>query len=222
MQLCNRMVEKCGISGGALASVAGQSGESARVVSWINEAYAAIQQLRPNWLWMEGNVSFPTVTGKGAYTPSECGITDLGAWHEDSFRAYITSVGVGSETFLGRMDYDRFRDVYLFNNIRLTSGQPISISVGPAKELNLGLSPDSRGYTIVGKYYRDGVELVANTDVPLLPAKYHMLIVYEAMKAYGMYEAASEVLAEGDRQFRRMVKHLENDQLPRMTVGALE
>lgn len=222
LQLCNKLIEKCGISGGDLASVTGQRGESSRVVGWINEAYLHVQQMRPNWLWMEGDVSFATTAGKGAYTPAECGVLDYSRWLEDSFRAYITSVGVGSEVFLGRMDYDKFRDTYLYNNIRNTTGQPISIAVGPDKSINLGLAPNAQGYTIVGKYYRAPTELAGNADTPLLPAQFHMLIVYEAMKSYGMYEAASETMAEGERQYKRMKKRMENDQLPWLTTGTLE
>lgn len=222
LQLANALIQKCGIAGGNLPSVIGQTGESARVVAWINEAYLNVQQLRTNWLWMEADVSFQTVAAKGAYTPSECGVMDLSRWHEDSFRAYITSVGVGSEVFLGRMDYDKFRDTYLYNNIRNTTGQPISIAVGSDRSLNLGLCPGPQGYTVVGKYYRAPSDLVANGDLPLLPAQYHMLIVYEAMQSYAAYEAASEVMAEGMRQYRRMKKRLENDQLPRLTIGVFE
>jgi hypothetical protein len=51
---------------------------------------------------------------------------------------------------------------------------------------------------------------------------FHFLIVYEAMKSYAMYEAATEVMAEANRMARPMMKDLVNDQLPRMTIGVFQ
>lgn len=219
LALCNQLILKCGITNVTMTTVANPRGEAARIVSWINEAYRNIQELRPNWLWMEGDVSFATTATKGAYTPVECGISDFGQWKEDSFRNYITTSGVGSEVFMGRLDYDSFRDTYLFNNIRLTYSQPLNIAVAPNKSLLLGLAPDTQGYTVVGKYFRTTSDLVADADLPLLPDRFQMLIVYEAMKSYALFEAASEVMGEADRQYGRMRNKLEQDQLPWITVG---
>lgn len=222
LQMANAFISKAGISGGDLASVTGQRGESARVVGWISEAWRNIQELRPNWLWMLADVSFATVAGKGAYTPAECGLSDFASWEEDSFRVYRTGVGVGSEIFLGCMEYERFRDAYLYNNIRNTTGQPSCVAVAPNKSLLLGLAPDAQGYSVAGQYRRAPSELLANTDIPLMPERFHMLIVYEALQSYAAYEAAGEVMAEALRQYRRMKKSLEHDQLPPLTIGGFD
>lgn len=219
LQLCNQLIQKCGIAGGSIMTVANQIGEPRRVVNWINEAYVNIQQLHHNWLWMEKDVQFTTTPGQASYTTAQCNVTDFGEWLEESFRIYITSVGVGSETFLFRMDYQDYRDYYLFNNTSNTPGYPISISVGPDKSLNLGLAPDNQGYTVVGKYFSQPSDLVLDTDVPALPPRFHMFIVYEAMKSYANYEAAAETLSEAMRQYGRMYKNLVISELPRASVG---
>lgn len=220
LQLCNKLIEKCGITGGSLASVTGQTGEAARVVGWVNEAYVNIQEVHSTWSFLRRNVSFTTTDGKGSYTPAECGVTDLADWKMDSFRRYITSVGVRSEVFLGEIPYDQYRNTYLYGNLRLTTGDPISISVGPDLSLNLGLIPGSVGYTVVGEYFREPYDLVNASDTPVFPARYHMLVVYRAMMMYGMYEAAQEVYAEGLALYNSMIRRLSRDQLEDVILGA--
>ena len=220
LQLCNRLITKAGISGGTLATTLNQTGEMGRVVSWIDEAYSTIQMIHPNWDWLRKDVTFTTTAGKSKYLPSECGVTDLGKWRMDSFRTYITSVGVASEVFLGSIGYDQYRDTYLYGNMRNTRGRSISVAVSPSDlSLNLGLTPDYVGYTVVGEYYREPLHFTTDTDTPLFPSKYHMIIVYRAMMYYGAYEAAAEVYNEGLAAYNELVRKLNNEQLQDATLG---
>lgn len=220
LQLCNRMRQKSGISGGDLATCQNQTGEMGRVVSWIDEAYSAVQMIHENWDWMRKTVSFTTTDGKSSYTPAECGVNDLGVWKQDSFRTYITTTGVASEVFLSTLPYDNYRDTYLYGNMRNTKGRPISVAVGPSDlSLNLGLTPDSVGYTVVGEYFHEPKHLVNDADTPSFPSKYHMIVVYRAMMYYGMYEAATEVYQEGLSAYNELVRKLNNDQLQDVTLG---
>lgn len=222
LRLCNDLIGKTGIGGGPLVSMDNQAEESRRVASWINEAYQTIQNLRPNWLWMYADFSFPTAAGKSSYTPSEAGITNFASWDARSFRITRTVDGYGGEQWLDCIDYPSFRDWYQFNGTRSQTGKPHVCAIGPDKSLLLGIAPDAQGYTITGKYFKTPVDLVLATDVPLMPARFHDLIVYEAMQSTGLYEAASEVMAESSRQYRRLKKQLENDQLPALEVGIFE
>lgn len=221
LQLCNKLIQKCAISGGSIATIANQTGEMARVIAWIDEAYQAIQRIHSNWDWMRRDVSFTTTAGKSKYTPAECGASDVATWKMDSFRTYITSVGVASEVFLGELEYDRYRDTYLYGNMRNTTGRPIAIAVTPGDlSLNLGLTPDSIGYTVVGQYFHEPLTFTADGDVPTFPSKYHMIIVYRAMMYYGSYEAAGDVYNEGLNAYNELVRKLNNEQLQDVTLGS--
>jgi hypothetical protein len=220
LQLCNRLIQKCGISGNPLATLQSATGEMARVVSWIDEAYLNIQQLQPDWDWMVGEVSFPTVAAQAFYTPAQCGLSDFAAWDEKSFRVYFNDPGIRSEVFLRWLDWADWRDTYLYGNLRLTAGMPVHVSMRPDnRALALGLLPDDRGYTVDGQYFRAPQALVADGDVPLLPARFHLLVVYQAMQYYGAYEAAAEVFAQGKEQYVKMMRRLVADELPRVEVG---
>jgi hypothetical protein len=220
LQLCNLLIQKCGISGGALSTTANQRGESARVVQWIAEAWQNIQMSQPNWDWMRATCSFQTVAAQGVYTPLQCGINDFYNWKTDSFRRYVSSVGVRSENYLDVMGYDDYRDTYLFGNYSLTYGQPTQIAFAPDLTLNLGLIPDTTVYTIRGEYFRQPQVMVADGDTPNMPSQFHLLIVYAAMQMYAMYEAAAEVKQEADRLYRSMYSRLMRDQLSDATYAS--
>lgn len=219
LQLCNSLIRKCGISGGNLTTAQSQTGEAGRVTAWIDEAYVNIQLAFPNWDWLRTTCSFDTTTGQGSYTPVQCGITDFGGWKQDSFRRYITSVGTKSETFLSQIPYDNYRDTYLFGAMRSSYSSPLVIAFAPDLSINLGMIPDSVGYTVVGEYYRQPLHLVNDLDTPLFPAMYHDIVVYRAMMMYGMYEAASEVASEGERLYTAMLRRLVRDQMPDVTFA---
>ena len=219
--LCNRLIQKCGISGNPLATTANQSGEMARVVNWINEEYLAIQEMNPDWDFMTADFSFNTVAGQQVYTPSQANTLDFASWDQNSMRVYFTTPGIRTEVFLQWMDWDYFRDWYLYGNNRVTPGMPIAIAQRPSDHaLALGLLPEDRGYTIDGQYRRAPQQFVNDTDVPIIPTRFQMLIVYRAMQRYGMYESAGEFVAEGKQEFAAMLKRMESDQLMPIRVGA--
>lgn len=306
LQLVNRLRQFCGASGAsaALVTTANQSGESARMVNWINEAWLDIQTMRRDWLWARKTAAFPTVSGKAVYSSTDIGLTDFGHWARDTFRNYAnpqvavsigspglvtladnrlsagdavtvftdgalptgltagltcyvlspttdtfqlaltaggaaintsgtqsgthtitsdnTSVyqGLRSEVFMDYLEYDDWRDAYQFGALRQVQTRPLVVSITSDKSLALGPFPIA-GYTVVGDYYSAPYELVNDTDIPLLPARYHYAIVYKAMVAYGMYESASEVVQRGQAELEKWLRRMSVDQLPEVTTGTL-
>jgi hypothetical protein len=116
------------------------------------------------------------------------------------------------------MDWEMFRDYYLFGNQRTVTGRPTFFSVKPDKSLVIGPVPDAI-YTVNGEYFRQATDLVGDTDVPGITEEYHMLIVWRALRAYGLYESASEVVLRADGEIKRMMSKIENDQMPEITSG---
>lgn len=221
LQLCNKLIEKCGISGNTLSTTANQSGEMARVVGWINEAYLNIQEMSDTWDWMAKDVTFPTVAGQASYTLTQIGLGDYAEWDKHSFRVYFNTPGPRSEVFLEWLEWPNYRDTYQYGNLRFTTGMPLHIAKRPEDQaLMLGLTPSDVGFTVVGRYYAAPQTFSADTDTPVFPARFHMLIVYLAMQSYAKYEAAPEVLQEGKDQYKPMLKRLMRDQLQPISVGS--
>lgn len=221
IQLAQRLRLECGVSGTGPVTVLGQSGEMERLVEWVRTADYELQLEHPDFDWMRTTVQFNTVAGQPTYTLTDIAITNHGKWKMDSFRSYETAIGTNSELFLGNIGYDQWRDQYQYNALRNVSNRPIAIAQAPDKSLCLGPKPD-KIYTVVGEYWKTPTSMVADTDTPALPERYHMAIVYRAMMDYGAYETAPEVLQRGDLKYKEMLRRIEADQIPRVVLaGAL-
>lgn len=226
LQLVQRLVREAGVSGPAsgISTVANTSGEAQRVCEWIQQSWIEIQEEHEEWDWMRKDVQFNTVATQQAYPPSAApvSLTDFARWKADSFRAYVTATGIGSEMFVLNIGYQEFRDYYQFGARRYTYGRPISISVNPSdRALLLGPAPD-QVYTMLGQYFSTVQTLTSDADIPEMPTRFHMAIVYRAMIHYGMYEAAPEVVQRGENLYNELLLRLEADQLPAVaTAGPL-
>jgi len=224
LELCNRLIEKCGISATPMSTVANQTGELGRVVNWINAAWMNIQAEHQDWQWMRKSMSFATVAGQATYRVGsglDINITDFGKWADDTFRNYVTAVGNISEIFMDAIDYEDWRNSYQYGALRSTQSRPLQFAIGPDKSINVG-PVAAAGYTVTGDYYSCPTELAADGDTPALPVHFHMAIVYSAMTMYGAYEAASEVYQEGANEYGVWRRRIAIDRLPQIRVaGAL-
>ncbi len=204
LALSQRMVQECGVSG-TLSSVAGQQGSLNRCVTWVAQAWTEIQTEYDDWDFMRSSfllgagVDFQTVYGQAFYPlgtgAGTVGVneSDFGKWDIESFRTYTTSFGHNDEVFLERIDYDQWRNNYMYGAMQQVRTRPMAIAVGPQQQLCVGPPPNDQ-YSICGDYFRSAQQLVADSDEPTgLPARFQMIIVYHAMKYYAGYESAPEV-----------------------------
>lgn len=223
LALINRARRECGVSGPALTSVVGQIGEMQRFVDWVATAWTEIQTSQDcGWLFL--NQPFDFVTTPGLQTYPVGGATLLAAapmfraWDHNKFRIYTDAVNFSDEMILPFMDYPTFRNTYQYGQMQVTPQKPSCVSEDPQKSLLFGGVPD-QAYHIRGRYWRYPQELTAATDVPLAPSYFHMLIVYSTMMAYGLFEAAPEVLGRGEAKYNELMRQILVDQLPPVTFG---
>lgn len=224
LQLVQRLRRKCRVAGSGPTSLTGQNEEYNRLIDWTNEAWMKIQRLHEEqWKFMRASCSAVTVNGQAAYGNTEFGVTDIGQFvlnYEtgDTFRCYQTAAGPASEQFLEVIDYDEWRNRYLFGALRTSYQRPTCVAVGPDEKLYLGPIPTA-GWTITGDYIRMPSEMAVAADIPSLPTRYHMAIVYRAMMLYGVSEAAPEVYQDGQADFNAIITEMERTQLPRIRLG---
>ena len=218
LALANTLKSKCRVQGAPMGAVTGQTADYQRLIGFVNEAWMDLQRSRENWNWMRTTAQFPTVNGQALYTIANIGLTDFGNWADQTFRLWDTAAGQISEQFLFYLNYETWRDRYQFGAFRTTLSQPLEVTVAPNFAIGLGPVPLA-GYTILGDYYREPSEMVDPGDVPALPARYHMLIVYKAMMLYGATEAASEVYQDGENSSRRVLNQMAINQLQTLEMG---
>ena len=236
LELVQRMMEECGVSG-TITTVDDQQGSIQRCVNWIQQAWTEIQTDHDDWQFMRsskllgGGVSFPTISGQLFYPVGtgvgEVGLLEenLGDWDMDSFRCMTTTTGIQDETFLDNILYDNWRNCYMYGAMQSVITRPVAISKGPENQLCLG--PASNGnYTITGDFIWAPQTLEDDADVPqnrggtfTLPERFNMLIVYRAMDYYASYESAPEVKQRAAEGQGRLKPKMETLYLPQMLSG---
>ena len=214
LELCVRLREEAGITGAGPTSVIDQQGQLKRIVNWVNQAWVEIQLMRPNWLFMNVEFSFDTVAETRDYLAADYSITDLKLWDLQSFLMYETAVGETDQQQLLYLRYSDWRSTYRVAMNSRTSDRPAFLTVLSTNKIRFEPKPD-KIYTIEGEYKRTTQNFTADADVPTnFPDDFHMLIVWQALKYYGHYENAPEVLEEAEVNFDNLLYRLEIEQLP--------
>ena len=201
LDLCQRLVRETGIADDGPATVTGQTGDMGRIVNWINDAWLKIQSIRADWNWAWS-------TGTSTLTAATNTVT-LPATVETIKRV---SIGQG---FLQALDYNDFADNYRV----IQDGDPSVYSIKPDGTLCFSSKP-TENKTVSYESYATPVALVNNTDVPAMPERYHILIVYEALRCYAQFDEAPELEKRAFLYYEEMLADLERDQLAR--IGAPE
>jgi hypothetical protein len=229
LELCQKLALECDISGGDTVptAVTGQTGELQRVVKWIADAWIEIQERHPNWRWKRTGFTLSTVADDSSYVSTDAtdddtaaAIATFGRWlvddDEDPGKIFLASAGEGTETWLTYADWNDFKSIYRIGT--QISAYPIHVSIDPKNNLVIGPPPNGV-YTITGDFQRGIQSFSADGDIPDMPVRFHNLIVYEAMKKYGFFESANEILARANHEAGRTMRQLEADQLPDLLIG---
>ncbi len=218
LELCQRLRSEAGQVEAGSPSVVGQTNEYLRTVNWIQTAYTDIQNLHAEWNFLRTDLAFQTVASDNTYPISDISATEYGEWIPESFRSYRTSSGVTGEQFMEWLDWPDFRDKYVIGTNRTLEGNPRYIAQKPDTSLIVFPTPDA-AYTINGEYFKRAQVMSANDDEPLIPTKFHMIIVWRALMFYAGYTSAPELYEVGQREYKNMLFKLESSQLPRIRLA---
>lgn len=215
LQLVQALRQEVGAAGSGPTTVVGQTGEYARMVSWVSQADQEIQQVHDQWRFKVGTFSLDTVVGVSSYAASQCTppVPDLRTWRPRTIKIYLLSAGVTDEIELNYIDYEAWYVMY--GTGPQSNTRPIHYTIGNEMELLIGPRPNDV-YRISGEYHRESSVLVNDSDMPAYPAEFHMLPVYLAMMKYGRFTAAGEVYSDGERLYKQMLRRMERTQLPRL------
>jgi hypothetical protein len=219
LDLCQRLARECGVAGTGPSAVTSQVGLNQRLVFWVGQAWNKIQTKHRDWEFKRTSASWVTVNGQALYTPVQCGITagQFGMWKRDTFRNYVTTVGLTSEVFMDYLEYDIWRNNYLYGALRDTRTRPMVGTIAPDKSVGLGPVPNG-DYTITCDYFKAPIAMTADGSVPDgLPTQFYLAIVYRAMMSYGRFYSAAEVYQDGKIEYDKMMEEMEADRLPEIT-----
>lgn len=194
LELCQRLVRETGIADSGPTTVVGQTGDLRRVTDWINDAWLSIQSSRPDWLWM-WNYAASTISA-GSY------VVTLPTTIES-----VERVRIGGRD-LANVRYDKFATAYR----SVSQGTPTVWTVRPDGKLIVNAIVDADTNISYEAYYAP-TELTGNIDEPGMPARFHMVIVYKALRDYALFDVAPELERKAVLSYEDLLAGLERDQL---------
>lgn len=201
LELCQRMRQEVGSAGHGPSTVESQSGEYARLVGWVRQAWVDIQVSRSDWRFAWGMGSVEVVYDFREYPMPD----DFDHWDRDSLRLH--------DVPLTPIPWEVFRERYR----EPTGSGARHVTLSPDGVLHLDDFP-SRSGDLTFEYWKTPQVLSANTSVPRMPEQYHMLIVYRAMRHYGLYENAPEVVQQATLSERELMNRMAITELPSVAL----
>jgi hypothetical protein len=220
LELAQELAIEAGMSGAGTSptTVTGQVGEMSRAVRWVLRAYKAVQNLHPDWKFLQTEFSFPTIAATANYTKAAASLTELGSWKDDSFRCYLTATGVSDQQDLDFVPWQDFRQTYALGSLSTQSGRPQVVTIKPDLSVTFWPIPDAV-YTVTGEYYKRAQTMAADADEPIIPSEHQPIIVWRALMYYGAFAAADEKYAHGQNEYKASLSALRANQLPDMALG---
>lgn len=169
-----RMVDTLAGTQGTLDTTEGLTGYQATLINFIDLAYQQIQVYRKNWNFMRETIQIPLSTTLATYTN-----TDI---------ALVEKV-IYDQVELQKVDY---ADWLLRDH---PSGPPSEYTISSLDGSIIFNTLDGT-YTPDLFYWSVPDIMTLNADVPILPVKYHEIIVYKGLMALGTYLGNYDLINE--------------------------
>lgn len=210
LQLCQALVTELGLSGGTpttLTSVTGNTiTELNNVTRWIHDAALQIDNLWQDWKYLWKKYTVTQVANDVQLAAPPTGVIE---WDLNKIRWRPTGV-VGAYQPLQYWNRQKFLE--LFDPDNATPGPPTAFTINPDNALVFA-APLDASYDFLGEYWQRPIELLANGDIPLMPAQHHRVIMCRAAVMYGNREDAPEVISGLEAEYVDMIDKLQSDQL---------
>jgi hypothetical protein len=185
LQLCQKTAQESGSVAGlpSFTTVAGATGRLAKLVGWVSDAWVNIQNERVDWLFRIGDFTKSLIINQREYAPATFDLS-VAAWIPDTpcssnMTLYDPDIGQADEGDITQLSWERYRAMY--DRGVHDAGRPGYWAVKPDGSLVVGPKPD-KAYAIRGAYRKAAQVLALDTDAPIIPEDFHMLIVGEALR----------------------------------------
>lgn len=209
LELCNRVREETGVSAQGPASVAGQTGILAKVVSWVKAAEREVLAEATDWLFLHG--------AKSVTLPTSDNVVSLAS---EGFPAIAKVIKITTEHGrpVGRIGKSTWIDgAHLYEN-QQTAPEPSVVRIDPETQA-LYFWPRLQAPMILTiHFYREGSPMAANADVSDVPARYHEAIVNRALMFYGDYEEDIHRYNRASTDYDHWLRRLCSEQLPEIKI----
>ena len=184
----------------AVTAVAGQTGNAAIYVRFVQEADVEIQGLWFDWDFLHvGTWSANTVIGTAAVAAP----ADIGVWDNQSF--YL-NYSLATYQQIYPIEYKAWRANYR-QGVQ-TNKMPSNVVVMPDQSLKLYPPPDAV-YSLTADYWKRPAKMTADANTSPIPEEYERIIIAKAKIAYGEKMSAMEVYQSGQVEYNLLLDKLE-------------
>jgi hypothetical protein len=174
-----------------------------KIVDWVQTAYQEIINLKPwDFTWKTVDVVVPV--GTQIIDKSVFGLDDLG---------FLSRVLVSSNPLI-YTDWKHGDATYL----NQPQGTVAYFAILPNGNIKLYPSPDT-ATTVTIEYHRSKHVLIENSDVPLIPDNFHMVIVYKALSMYAANDEAVSLFQDAIRQYDSWMGRMDMYQREQPQIG---
>ena len=210
LEICKRVRQDSGISGD-IATVIGQQGILAKLVTWVQEADLDIQRSKTEWSFMWRRASASLVVGKNEYLPG-----DLNMQPFTNIETMFVGTKQVNEVPWAQLEHD------LLSNGGAPSGEPCSYALSPDGFIVFNRSPMAVAVTNI-RYHLLPLRMTINTSVSPIPEEFHEAIVQKALQSYARQEQDDQLQRDAISEFDVLAKSMAARFLPKITFkfGAL-
>lgn len=210
LELCKRTRQDSGISGD-IASVIGQQGILAKLVTWVQEADLEIQRSHREWSFMWRRATSNLQVGKNEYLPA-----DLSMLPFSNIETMFIGTKPVDEVPWAQLEHD------LLSNGGAPSGEPCSYALSPDGMIVFNRSPVAVPAAHI-RYHLLPLRMTINTSESPIPAEFHEAIVQKALQNYARHEQDDQLQRDAIGAFEVLSKDMAARFLPKISFkfGAL-
>lgn len=200
LELCQKMRRDIGIQGTGPTSVESQVGNFQRIVDYVADANDEIQCLYEDWDFLRTTVEFNTAATTSIYTQAVIASADaVGKWDPESFSIYPDTINFIPLT---ELDFHSWKN----SGTRLAAdpnGEPTEFVIDQNESVILVPTPDAI-YPIRADYWAAPTRMTANTDVSIIPKRFHQIIIELATIKYGTYDENDQLITDATEQYKEV------------------
>ena len=203
-------------------SVVGQVDLNFEIVRGVQDAYRDILTEQNSWLYMQKQGTLLLPMGQRVLTQAQivAQVPDYSELRPNMvgngiryLQIYNTLEGVRDKAPCYYYTYEVWRGLLDANVIPV--GKPSGYTIRPDMALEF-LSTADKDYSISTDYRIVTPTMTVDTDVPIFPADWHEAIAWRAAKYWAMSRKASDDYQLFDREYKRVMQRIDNQQLPEM------
>jgi len=160
-----------------ITTVASTRGIQTSVKDFINKSQRDIINSEVEWPFTVVNYNFTTVASQAEYSRA----ADAKTIDFDSFT--IQESASTAERTLKYLSFEEYLEGFNETDTNPTGdaeGLPAYVYQTPDDKIGLSPVPDVSTYTVRHYYYQTNVDMVNNTDTPIIPERFHDVIVNRA------------------------------------------